>query len=122
MRRRRPQGEEAKPSLFPFLDVMLCTIGTLIVLLLVIVFHAWKHAETTVEAAPEPTHAAKEDDPATWRNRVAQLRSTQRARSRDGGSALARVASSSARPACSTATHAAMAAPTPSAATTAAAP
>ena len=58
MRRRRPQGEEAKPSLFPFLDVMLCTIGTLIVLLLVIVFHAWKHAETTVEAAPEPRRGA----------------------------------------------------------------
>jgi hypothetical protein len=73
MKRRRPQPEEAKLSLFPFLDVLLCTMGTLIILLIVITNQAWRSAEQAPSEPPAPTNS--DDNPQAWQQRVAQLES-----------------------------------------------
>lgn len=52
--RRRFADQDAKVSLFPFLAVLLCTMGSLIVLLLIVVQQARLEAETVPEE-PAPT-------------------------------------------------------------------
>lgn len=79
MRRRRNKGEDVGVTLFPFLAVLLCTMGTLIVLLLVIT----ERAQNTTDEPPSPDTPAVaqfqsvEDDPTTWRKRAEQLAATR---------------------------------------------
>jgi hypothetical protein len=75
MRRRRNNGEDVGVSLFPFMAVLLCTMGTLIVLLLVITDRTRNTTDVPPDAsnAEPPKFASAEDDPATWRGRNAQL-------------------------------------------------
>ncbi|MEX2185971.1 MAG: hypothetical protein WD875_04215 [Pirellulales bacterium] len=75
MRRRRNTSDDVGVSLFPFLAVLLCTMGTLIVLLLVITDRARNTTDEPPPAAPAlaETFASREDDPRIWRQRIEQL-------------------------------------------------
>jgi hypothetical protein len=75
MKRRRAKQEEAKPAMFPFLDVLICTAGTLIILLIVIASQAWQQAVQAEEETEEPAKPAAtsvEDAAETWVNRAKQ--------------------------------------------------
>ncbi len=58
MTRRRPKSEAVAVSLFPFLAVLLCTMGALIVLLVMLSLQA----KETVEAAPPPPPPAVDEE------------------------------------------------------------
>lgn len=78
MRRRRNHSDDLGVSLFPFLAVLLCTMGALIVLLLVITDRARNTTdEPPAAAATVAAPPNAEDDPNTWRQRAEQLAGTR---------------------------------------------
>ncbi len=61
VRHRRPAPASPSVSLFPFLAVLLCTMGALILLLVVIARHARLQAAQQVETAARPEALSEED-------------------------------------------------------------
>ncbi len=75
-RRAAPNRQSAGVSLFPFLAVLLCTMGALIVVLVVIARQARLQVAATAETAPDEELAAKQAD-LQWR--ISQLRQSREA-------------------------------------------
>ena len=62
MRRRRSSQTTLKPSLFPFLAVLICTMGALIALLVLGVQQAHVHAEVVVQQQQSQTKQQQEKE------------------------------------------------------------
>ena len=79
-RRRRVPQTDAGVTLFPFMAVLICTMGTLIVILMVVVRQAKVRADTVAEHRREELEAAAADREAKT-DRPSQLCGTRRYRS-----------------------------------------
>lgn len=64
MSRRKPRGEECAPAMFPFLAVLLCTIGALVLILVISVVHSHASAkrDTDQELHERVEQAQEESD------------------------------------------------------------
>ena len=84
MRRTRIRQDDDSVSLFPFLAVLICTMGSLIVLLVLVMQQARVYAATVAEqeqgadaAAIEVQRAQQERDEYLWRQEVLEQQRTQ---------------------------------------------